>query len=481
MDRRSAPPGGSDEDEQQREQQLQQQQRANKSSPRPRRTAPLGKLPASLEDVTLKASDDKADMARAMPAMASPGMDLRRHSPVEGKARLAGSDTSPFSSSKARQVDLQNPKAFTWNLEDRNVQPLPNHFPLEQTAVFVPHTAAPPVAARISDVLRARSISAEYVNAKAKVKCVTCGPNRVEFRIRLFRGKNAYSHGIIVEVQRRYGFSLNFPTYIAAILDAAEGKPMPPPPPPSSIPPPPLPSLVPPAADSLEEEESDSAGLETIRIAAAMLSAPSVHQNIMGLEGLASLTDEYTIGTSTATRASAEILAGANPDSATVRDMILTLVAGGIYRSDSLPDLDDDLDSDDDDDDFGSSSSVDGSEYLRILALSVLVNVLERSEGSKGFLLNLRVPFEDMIVPALLRDLSRSDRDQESADLASAALIHLVRALGRDSAFLRDHLLAQGARDLLVKANFVGEACFENLRKRTALCLAELDSYSSLL
>ena len=230
-----------------------------------------------------------------------------------------------------------------------------------------------------------------------------------------------------------------------------------------------------------EEEESGSAGLETIRIAAAMLSAPSVHQNIMGLEGLASLTDEYTIGTATATRASAEILAGANPDSATVRDMILTLVAGGIYRSDSLPDLDDDLDSDDDDDDFGSSSSVDGSEYLRILALSVLVNVLERSEGSKGFLLNLRVPFEDMIVPALLRDLSRSDRDQESADLASAALIHLVRALGRDSAFLRDHLLAQGARDLLVKANFVGEACFENLRKRTALCLAELDSYSSLL
>merc|ERR1711935_696182 len=91
---------------------------------------------------------------------------------------------------------------------------------------FVPNTASDPsiVAERISAILRERSMEAHYNDVKAKVKCTTI--DGVEFRIRLYQGRGEkYDHGIIVELQRRFGTSLCFHEVIRSILDGAQGKP----------------------------------------------------------------------------------------------------------------------------------------------------------------------------------------------------------------------------------------------------------------
>ena len=49
----------------------------------------------------------------------------------------------------------------------------------------------------------------------------------VDFRVQLYRGKAEFHHGVIVEVQRREGFSLNFHLDTAlAILGEAKGRPV---------------------------------------------------------------------------------------------------------------------------------------------------------------------------------------------------------------------------------------------------------------
>jgi len=109
-----------------------------------------------------------------------------------------------------------------WNVREHNVRTLPSFYPLEKSAVLVPHSSAPIVAAHITTVLQARSIAASYDAENAKVDCVS--KFHVDFRIRLYRGRGEYSHGIIVEVQRRSGSDLSYIQDVYAILDAVEGK-----------------------------------------------------------------------------------------------------------------------------------------------------------------------------------------------------------------------------------------------------------------
>jgi hypothetical protein len=75
---------------------------------------------------------------------------------------------------------------------------------------------------RISDALRERSIDAIYDDVKAKAHCTTM--EGVEFQVRLYGGRGEYDHGVIVEVQRRFGTSYSFHNDTMAILNAAEGK-----------------------------------------------------------------------------------------------------------------------------------------------------------------------------------------------------------------------------------------------------------------
>ena len=111
-----------------------------------------------------------------------------------------------------------------WQIE--RVPSLPDFHPLERTSVFVPNVMNPSeVTMRISDVLRDRSIDASFDNDKAKAQCTTM--EGVEFRVRLYVGRGEYKHGVIVEVQRRFGTSNSFHDDTMAILNAAEGKDLP--------------------------------------------------------------------------------------------------------------------------------------------------------------------------------------------------------------------------------------------------------------
>ena len=61
-----------------------------------------------------------------------------------------------------------------------------------------------------------------YDNSKARASCVSS--DGVDFRVKLYRGKCKFSHGIIVEIQRREGLSPSYHFDVIGILDAAEGK-----------------------------------------------------------------------------------------------------------------------------------------------------------------------------------------------------------------------------------------------------------------
>ncbi|KAL9183555.1 hypothetical protein ACHAXT_004411 [Thalassiosira profunda] len=109
-----------------------------------------------------------------------------------------------------------------WPVRESHVPTLPSFYPLEKSAAFVPQASAAIIAGRIAAVLQARSIAAKFDPEHAKADCVS--PSLVEFRVRLYRGRGGYRHGLIAEVQRRCGFSPGYAQDVYAILDAAEGK-----------------------------------------------------------------------------------------------------------------------------------------------------------------------------------------------------------------------------------------------------------------
>ena len=133
-----------------------------------------------------------------------------------------GSTSAPLTSPVAPTTVNGMSSSSHWNVHEHNVHTLPSFYPLEKSAVFVPHASAPILASRIAAVLQTRSIAASYDAQNAKVDCVS--RFLVEFRIRLYRGRGEYKHGIIVEVQRRAGFDLSYTQDVYDILDAAEGK-----------------------------------------------------------------------------------------------------------------------------------------------------------------------------------------------------------------------------------------------------------------
>eukprot|EP01083_Nonionella_stella_P131042 397854_1 len=107
-----------------------------------------------------------------------------------------------------------------WDVRDHNVPNLPSFYPLDQAAAFVPQASPPILATRIVSALKSRSISVTYDVKNVKVDCVS--KSDVHFRVRLYRGRGEYNHGIIVEVQRREGFDISYAQDVYAILDAAE-------------------------------------------------------------------------------------------------------------------------------------------------------------------------------------------------------------------------------------------------------------------
>ena len=173
-----------------------------------------------------------------------------------------------------------SPSTKAWNVTDATLTTVPDFHPLELTAVFIPYTPASTVASRITKVLRERSIGSIYNATKAKVKCMTSYD--VDFRIRLYKGKGKYSHGVIAEVQRRNGFSPHFSADVQAILDGAEGKM-------GCATSQPHPSVT--DNDTLECTQSTS-----LHLFADLIVSDKKDSEVLALSGLKSLTDAREVG-----------------------------------------------------------------------------------------------------------------------------------------------------------------------------------------
>jgi len=191
-----------------------------------------------------------------------------------------------------------------WNLPHAPYVPPFGH-PLETTAAFVPHTSSSVVSQRVSFILQERDIQTMY--KKNEAECLTL--DNVEFSVFLYRGKNKYSHGIIVEVQRHLGNSIAFYNDTKAILDGVQKE--------SNcslnnnnkVPPLPLADGVIPDAASLQ-------------FALKMLRSRKDAQ-LLGLQILSSLTDIDKMGTKAASATSIKI---ASPGSELLNEIFEIIV-----------------------------------------------------------------------------------------------------------------------------------------------------------
>jgi hypothetical protein len=205
-------------------------------------------------------------------------------------------NTAPAKAQAAMQSQ-HRPNAV-WGLS--TVPTLAEFHPLERTAVFVANCTPSTLSSRIANVLRELSIEASYDDSKAKVTCVTS--EGVDFRIRLYGGRGEFSHGIIVEVQRRFGGSLNFHNETKAILEAAEGRR------PSSA----LSSKALPEVSDDEDDDEDYApppsGASSLVMVSKMLEIPGFDGQYLGLQTLSTLVDTEKMTTQTARKVGAELL-----------------------------------------------------------------------------------------------------------------------------------------------------------------------------
>lgn len=136
-------------------------------------------------------------------------------------------------------------------------------------------------------MLRKRNIQATY--KKSRAKCVTL--DNVEFNVFLYQGKNEYSHGIILEIQRWSGSSAAFYEDTRAILDGAKNDNR------GST----NTTVQPPVIDEVVSDYENS-----LEKALGMLQADQDSQ-LLGLQILSSMTDSRKMGDKTASAVSQKL------------------------------------------------------------------------------------------------------------------------------------------------------------------------------
>ena len=335
---------------------------------------------------------------------AAPGIDFASYQSTQTEKGRVGAITAP--------VQQHNPSVvpFRWRLAE--VPTLPEFHPLERTAVFVENSSPSEVSSRISTVLRQRSIEASYDDEKAKVRCRTCAG--VDFRVRLYRGRGNYNHGIIVEVQRRFGYSIDFHSDTKAILEAAEGLPTPPPPPNANN--------IPLVSDVDDDyDETSTSGASSLKMISKMLGHAGHDSHHLALQTLLSLTDAHKMGSSTARSVATELLKPENEVGTKLVDYII------------------------------SQHDEDEVFNLQVMALTILANALSAVRGK---------------IPSVSRELLRPFLLQELEQASSTNLLAAQQA-ARCLEFLwrGDHDVGQ-LRAALEKAAAVGQARHAGLEKQ---------------
>lgn len=341
-----------------------------------------------------------------------PMMAPMSHTGLGGPSSGAFSTASP----KAQMQSHSRPAKFQWLLGDAPT--LPEFHPLERTAVFVPNSDASVVSGRISDVLRDRSIEASFDDTKGRARCVSA--DGVDFRVRLYRGRGQYSHGIIVEVQRRFGTSINFHSDTKAILDSAEGKtPSPPPSKPATLP-----------LGPQDDNYSPSAG-SSLGMVARMLNFPGYDAQYLALQTLTSLTDPAKMGYVTAKTVSTELMTSSSTE---VGSKLLMLI-------------------------LSSPKAQDETFDQRVMAMGVLANVLQVVAGDvpEGIKMQLR--------PVMKQDLRKAESNPRLATIAARCIEHLIE---------NDHSASDIYHDALEAAYQVGNDRHAGLMRQAERCLQKI-------
>jgi len=328
-------------------------------------------------------------------------------------------NTAPIKA-QAAIPQSRGPASHTWNLH--TVPTLPEFYPLERTAVFVPDTSIETIAPRIATILRERSIEATYDDAKAKVRCMT--NEGVDFRVRLYRGRGHFSNGIIVEVQRRFGSGSAFYAETKAILNAAEGKP----PAPTS-----LRSFSANLPEVTDDEEDDytppPSGASSLVFVSKMLSIPGFDGQYLGLSTLSTLVNPEKISPQAARKVSIELL---KPDS----------------DSDVGPRVFEYIINRKDDEDYAQ---------LRVMALQVLANAIKATSIIPSFL-------RDDLRLVLLKDIKAAEKHPRAA----------CAALGSMEYFVRGDEDAMELNEAFETALAVGQARHNMLMHQAQRCIAAI-------
>jgi hypothetical protein len=329
--------------------------------------------------------------------------------------------------SVATSTKQEDDHVYEWELQ--SVPVLPEFHPLEKSAVFIPNTTPSVIAQRISHVLRDRSIEASYDDDKAKVKCVTS--EGVDFRIRLYRGRNQYNHGIIVEVQRRFGSSLVFFSDTQAILDAAQGKAVAPPPMMTSL------NNLPEVSDDEEDYDEDDdimpSATSSLSMVSKMLSLPGFDSQYLGLQTLSSLVDPEKLSLTTARSVATNLLRSDSEVGLKVFGYVVSRKATG------------------DEDDIEAAMA------LRNMSLNILANAMKSCGQVPEF---LREPLR----PVLIADLCDASNHPNTALLAARCIEYFIRG-DNDTMELNE---------VFEIARKVGESRHANLMNQAEKCISAI-------
>lgn len=306
-----------------------------------------------------------------------------------------------------------------WGLS--SVPTLPEFHPVERTAVFVANTKPEELASRITTVLRELSIEASYDDAKAKVRCVSL--EGVDFRVRLYRGRGDYSHGIIVEIQRRFGSGLNFHNEVKAILEAAEGKrPSAPPSGASS-------RIIPEVSDDDDDDNvPPPSGASSLSMVSRMLQIPGFDGQYLGLQTLSTLVDTERMTPQTARKVAAELL---KTDSEVGRQVFAYTV----------------------------NRNLEDESYaeLRVMALQILANSIKATSIIPEFL-------RGELRPVLLEDIKAAEKYPRAACAALGSMEYFIQ---RDE----DTMELNDAFNVALEA---GEARHMKLMQQAQRCIAAI-------
>jgi hypothetical protein len=284
--------------------------------------------------------------------------------------------------------------------------------------VFVPNTDAATVSGRISDVLRDRSIEASFDDTKGRARCVS--GDGVDFRVRMYRGRGQYKHGIIVEVQRRFGTSINFHSDTKAILDSAEGKtPSPPPSKPATLP-----------LGPQDDNYSPSAG-SSLGMVARMLNFPGYDAQYLALQTLTSLTDPAKMGMATAKAVSTELMSSSTND---VGAKLLMLI-------------------------LSSPKPQEETFDQRVMAMGVLANVLQVVGG------NIPEQIKMQLRDVMKQDLKKAESNPRLATIAARCIEQLI---------VNDPNARDIYHDALEVAYQVGNDRHAGLMRQAELCLQKI-------